>query len=178
MLKIQLMKSSPSENIKNGIWQLLCESDSDFIPPLSSRENTSQKDLSNVNGNGLPHSYFQTILGQKVILLLLDGEVIGFLSFIHNYKGEYLEEYVPCNYVTTTCIQREYRQLGLAKLLNNFLENKLPKELVLPYITRRTWSTNESQIHLFEKFNFNIVKWLGDHRGEGIHTIYFAKRIG
>jgi ribosomal protein S18 acetylase RimI-like enzyme len=179
MLKVQLMKSSPSEETKSGIWRVLCECDGDFVPSLSSRENTSQTDLKDSNiGNGLPHSYFNTILEQKVILLVLDGEVIGFMSFIHDYENEYLENYSPSNYVTTTCIKKDYRELGMAKLLNRFIEEKLPKELILPFITRRTWSTNKAQMHLFEKLNFDVVKWLDDHRGPGVHTVYFAKNMG
>lgn len=172
--------SIDDEHIKNQLWEILCECDKEFFPPLSSRESSYQNILNNIDlkTDIQPHSYFNEMLNQLFVLAFEKDtyNVVGFLSFKHNYESEELKGFSPSNYITTSCIRKKHRNQKIGKNMYLFFENEISKNLKLPFITRRTWSTNLNQIHIFGKIGFENVNTLINHRGEGVHTIYFAKK--
>jgi ribosomal protein S18 acetylase RimI-like enzyme len=173
---INLRYYSPEEaaNYSVYIWDLLCEYDNDFVPPLSSRNNSHQSDLEGTDSNTLPHAYFKEL---HFILVFEHYKIIGFTSFRNGYACNELLAVGPSNYATTTCISKSHRNRGIAQKLYRYLEESIPLNLKLPYVTRRTWSTNTNQIYLFEKLGYELLVKLDNHRGSGIDTVYYGKRI-
>lgn len=171
--------SQLSTRTKKDLWQLICKCDKEFIPPLSSRDSTSQtSDLSsNLYSKEGPKTYFYGLLNQNFIVAREGASLKGFLSFINGYSHKYLQGYNPSNYVTTICVDKTSRTKGVGKFLYMNMIYNLPKEWKLPYITTRTWSTNHNHIHILEKINFTLVRVIKNHRGEGIDTLYFAREI-
>lgn len=154
---------------KPQMWDLLCLCDKDFYPTLSSRENS-------ING---PIKYFESLFLENVkyVLAFMEEQLVGFSIFFHNYYEELIAQFTPCNYVKVACVHPSFRGLGIASMLNNFIETQLPSNLVLPYIVRRTWSSNLPQLRLLEKFGYKLIHKHHNDRGDNISTVYFAKFI-
>lgn len=154
---------------KDAIWKLLLLCDKDFYPPLSERENDS---------NG-PFKYFESLLVDeaKFVLALDEEKLVGFSIFYHNYYEDLLSQYTPCNYIKIACIDPDYRGQKIASKLNRFIENELPFNLRLPFIVRRTWSSNFPQMSLLQNYGYSLFHSFENDRGNGISTVYFSKCI-
>lgn len=160
----------------DNVWRILCECDNDFLPPLSHRESSTQKELSCTTvGKKLPYSYFGDLKKQDFILGYHGSEVICFLSFRKNYICEQLEKFGKSSYITTVCVRNAYRKQGILKLMYHFLEGEVMQVHLTNKISTRTWSKNTAQIKVLEQFNYNQEAVIENHRGERLHTIYFTK---
>lgn len=170
------LKNNLDKDESKAVWKILCACNNDFIPPLSSRFSTSDILFEEDNNAELPKQYFESIIDQNFILVKdTDNKVIGFLSFINGYSNQYLLKFSPSNYISTICIDPNYRGLGIGTELYNFMEQNLPLELTSNFITIRTWSTNFTQLKMLEKRKYRLVKEIKNHRGEGISSLYFIK---
>ncbi|GFN33487.1 GNAT family N-acetyltransferase [Paenibacillus xylaniclasticus] len=159
-----------------GVWSLLCRYDTDFIPPLSSRENTYQTNLSALpSQKQQPKQYFETLKEQSFILAL-DGEVVvGFVSFRPHYLSQDIDDGLPTLYVTTIIVEETYRGQGittrfyaeLAKIANHYNQ---------PIMTR-TWSTNDKHIRVLHKIGMEEIKRIQNGRGLGLDTVYYRQRM-
>jgi ribosomal protein S18 acetylase RimI-like enzyme len=154
---------------KAQMWDLLCMCDKEFYPTLSSRENSTVG----------PVKYFEGLFTEnaRYVLAFIEEQLVGFSVFLHNYYEELISQFTPCNYVKVACVHPSFRGLGIASKINDFIENQLPYNLVLPYIVRRTWSTNLPQLRLLEKFGYTLIHKFDNDRGNNISTVYFAKFI-
>ncbi|MGO1368903.1 MAG: GNAT family N-acetyltransferase [Senegalia sp. (in: firmicutes)] len=154
---------------KESIWNLLLLCNNDFFPPLTEREN---------NPNG-PFKYFKSLFidEAKFILALDKGKLVGFSIFFHNYYDDIISQYTPCNYVKLACIHPYYRGQKIASRFNRFIEEGLPFELSLPFIVRRTWSSNFPQMSLLQNYGYNLFHSFENDRGIGVNTVYFSKCI-
>ncbi|MBS4534077.1 GNAT family N-acetyltransferase [Clostridium sp. D2Q-14] len=154
---------------KDSIWEILLLCDKDFYPPLSSREN---------NPLG-PINYFECLFTDtsKFILALDESKLVGFSIFYHNYYEDLIAKYTPCNYVKIACVHPEYRGQKIASKFNRFIEQKLPDDLILPFIVRRTWSSNFPQMRLLKNYGYTLFHMFENDRGDDISTVYFAKCI-
>jgi ribosomal protein S18 acetylase RimI-like enzyme len=161
-----------------SVWGLLCECDKEFVPPLSTRASFlhvgTQSEIQPVDSK--PDSYFREMKQQYFLLAEVGSTVVGFMSFQRNYACPELETVAPCNYVTTLCVQREWRRNGIAESFYNFMLHSLDRNISLPYVATRTWSTNTGHINLLDRLGFETVTRLPNHRGCGIDTTYYAKR--
>ena len=176
-IEYKFINKIDSENIKNQIWEILCECDKEFIPFLSSRESSTQSKLDVLGSDQIkPVSYFNIMIAQNFILAFDNkvDKVVGFMTFKNNYYCEELESYSPSNYITTICVNKDYRNQGITKGFYRMMLTCLKDELKNPYITTRTWSTNASHIRILEQLNFKITKKLINHRGPNIDTVYYA----
>jgi ribosomal protein S18 acetylase RimI-like enzyme len=165
--------------IKGALWNLLLLLDHEFIPPLSTRESTTEMSLSGNERNATtgPRAYFEKIQNQNIIMARAEGYWAGFLSFRHNDTLELLEEQNPCNYLTTIGVSPYYRNIGIARSMYRFALNDLPPERQAPYWVTRTWSTNNDHLYLLDKIGFTLAAKLEDHRGKGIDTLYYAYQM-
>ena len=173
--ELKFVPSLQDVKLKGQIWEILCECDQEFIPPLSSRNDPLQCGLSNVDRHTiLPYNYFYIMLDQPFIIAIDEGKgrVAGFMSFIHNYVNEEVGIH-GCNYISTLCVRKEYRNQGLARAMYEFLINRLKGQYESPLIGTRTWSSNYGHIRLIESLGFRLVSQLRDHRGPGIDTVYY-----
>jgi ribosomal protein S18 acetylase RimI-like enzyme len=161
-----------------SIFKLLSLCDEEFIPPLSSRNNSYQSNLIGEERAEGPYSYYEELIKQHTIVALDNtSQVVAFISFRNKYNCEELNSIGSSNYATTICVRNDLRGKGMAQKLYKYLEESIPIHLKLQYLTIRTWSTNYDQIHIFNKLGFSKVSELRDHRGAGIHTVYYAKKV-
>lgn len=82
-------KSLMSEKDKKELWDILCLSNNEFVPPLSSRNSATQQDFTQNIGTDKPIAYFEKLLEQKWLVAKIDNHIVGFLSFIKKKCGEH-----------------------------------------------------------------------------------------
>lgn len=178
-MELEYVGNSLADTIKQEIWEILCECDGEFFPPLSSRNSTSQNRLSdNAGRENEPRSYFDEMIRQNFILSVIDGRVAGFMSFIKAYSCPALESFGESLYITTVCVKHDRRGKGLLSAMYEEMENSVAEKLGCPRISTRTWSQNLRQIHVLNKLGYRAVATIKNDRGEGIDTIYFGKDTG
>ena len=166
---------SDIEPSEDAIWRLLEIADDEFVPPLSSRTGTEQRrGLDEQSGDDLS-TFYEACLDHEFLLAEKNEEVVGFLSFHDGYEIEELRGYRPSNYVSTVVVHPEHRRNGYARRLYEHLFEALPPASQQPYVTTRTWGTNDSHIALLEAFGFDRVVRVPDDRGPGIDTVYFGR---
>jgi len=68
---------------KRSIWNIVCEIDHEFIPPLSYRDSTTFKFDSKTKETSKPKLYFEELLKQEILVCIEkdNGEVTGFMSY-------------------------------------------------------------------------------------------------
>lgn len=175
-LTIRLLQPGKElELAADDVWHILQVVDNDFFPPLSTRTNTTEKNLTMEALWGGPISFFDTVMKEAVLLAYLDDHVVGMMSFIAGYSEPMLERWSPSTYSSTIAVLPRFRRRGIGTALNDALEH-LPTELASPFITRRTWSTNQANLHLLQSRGFVEVVRMKDHRSRGVDTIYLARR--
>ncbi|MBQ4518682.1 MAG: GNAT family N-acetyltransferase [Clostridia bacterium] len=167
---------SPREQAQyyDEILEMLYMSDDDFIPPLSARSSTTQKDLtsSQKTEDGILQ-YFEEMKSQRFMVALEDGKVMAFVSYRENYvNGVITEAYTPNIYLSTLIMRPEARGKGLTKTMYSLLF----KEYEDRFICTRTWSTNIAHKKILDFYNFSTFATLPDDRGKGIDTVYFMKK--
>ena len=161
----------------DGVWRLLRDYDKAFIPPLSNRESTCQKDLHGhaVSAPEGPRSYFEQLQKQSFLLAVEQDEVVGFFSFRQGHLPPPLqqlhsEDTLPV-YITTIIVDQRMRRRGIARSFYDLLMSLFPEQTML--ISTRTWSTNNSHISLLEKMGFTGPLRIENDRGPGIDTVYY-----
>ena len=168
-----LFSQEQKEFFSNDIIKLMQISDKDFIPPLSSRASTLQKNLSDAPASGNVCAYFEEMIKQNVLGIIEDGVFLGFVSFKENYFNDVVpKNSTPNIYVSTLILAPEARGKHLTERAYEYLFNILyPKH----NLYTRTWSTNFAHIRILSKFNFSELYRIKDDRGENIDTVYFEK---
>lgn len=160
------------QQFETDIFKLLVLCDREFIPPLSVRKDTIQKELRMDGADEKPYSYFEKIKNQPAVLTLENNHVIAFISFIRDYIfNETSEELLPNIYISTLLVHPENRHKGIA----GRLYNELLKSCKGCHVFTRTWSTNLSQIKLLLTHNFHEHVRIYQDRGADIDTVYFYK---
>ena len=169
-------KTLPSE-FYDGIKRLLVLTDNEFVPPLSSRTSTTQSDLhfheEESSGEHSITLYFNALLKQRFIVATVDNNIAGFISFIKDHTVD--DVVVPSNnaYVSTICVDPEYRRRGIT----NEFYNEIEADPENHFVFTRTWSKNDSHIHLLLKRDYKLIHEVIDGRAEGINTVYYAKEL-
>jgi ribosomal protein S18 acetylase RimI-like enzyme len=161
----------------SAIAEVLTRVDHEFIPPLSSRDSTTTKDLAGgfdvERPVGPPVTYLASVLDQHAILALSAGTLVGLISFRTAHSELLLRNWSPCDYVSTVIVLPELRRRGIARGLYAALLGRTGMRS--PYVATRTWSTNHSHLNLLAELGFAQVACLPDHRGPGIATVYYAR---
>lgn len=166
-------KLSANQHLE-GVWEILCRYDHEFIPPLSARENTFQSELvNNLNIKTEPKQYFDILKQQSFLLAIDKDKVIGFMAFRYNYVCKDIEDDDETIYITTIIVNEGYRGRGIttafyAQMLKIAEQKNQP-------ITTRTWSTNRNHIKVLEKMGLQEIKRIEHGRGPNIDTVYFRK---
>ena len=106
---IKAVKELTAEQ-KKDIWELVKAADHEFYPPLSTRELTTQKDLTNKVDQNEPTQYFNALMDQSFILCIKKRQVVGFLSFIPDYHlATDARLDLKCDYVSTIIVSEKNR---------------------------------------------------------------------
>ncbi|MBP5753828.1 MAG: GNAT family N-acetyltransferase [Treponema sp.] len=166
------------EKYREGVWKLLKDADQEFIPPLSSREKTTQKSLAPKDGDAGdsrgPVKYFEQMLKQAFILAIKDGEVKGFMTYIPDHELFLKDQTIPCNYISTIIVEPKSRRQGITRRMYGTLFQISQGKS----IATRTWSTNKEHLVLLHELEFQLAACLTDDRGPGIDTVYYVKENG
>ena len=151
------------------IYGLLEIGDKEFIPPLSSRGSTTQQSLGNANNTGLG-DYFNEMKNQCFVLALEGDTVAGFMSYRKDYSCDHVPN-VANLYASTSVVHPDFRGQGLMKEFYTAMLENYPER---PIYTR-TWHENVPHLRVLEKLGFRQIALLENHRGPGVHTVYFEK---
>jgi len=172
-MDIRIINPHEQAQYYGEILEMLYMSDDDFVPPLSARSSTTQKDFtsSQKTKDGILQ-YFEEMKSQRFMAVLEDGKVMAFVSYRENYINSVITEaYTPNIYLSTLIMRPEARGKGLTKMMYRLLF----KEYEDKYICTRTWSTNIAHKKILDFYNFSTFATLPDDRGKGIDTVYFMK---
>ncbi len=169
-MEIILLDPAQKEQYRQKIITMCENSDKEFIPPLSARGSTTQSDLLCAGGNGI-EAYVAGIMAQPVLACVEEDNLLGFVSFKENYTPEHYPEAVTPNiYISTLILAPEARGRGLTKTLYRHLfYEKFPERTIYT----RTWSKNIAHITILNRFGFEEILRIPNHRGEGIDTAYY-----
>lgn len=142
--------------------------DKEFYPPLSER------------GGGIPERVekcLDTPEANYLIARLNDadssdplGGIIGMIGGTRNWKGE------KSAYVNFLATHPAYRNCGVSRELTRKFEDKLKKQ-GFSRIYLCTWSTNPAAIDFYENMGYTAYSIVLNHRGNGVDTIYYKKKI-
>ena len=181
MVEIRYIGVPSDERDLAGLFEILCACQHEFVPPLCARTGCAQKFQAgrpNGDGNDRPVAYFEEMRRQHFVVARADGgRLAAFLTFKPRYTCPELLRYGENIYMTTACVLPAWRGRGLSGGLYDVVEGALPAALRTSYVTTRTWSTNQTQMHVFPKRGYEICARLEDDRGAGIDTVYFVKQI-
>jgi ribosomal protein S18 acetylase RimI-like enzyme len=158
----------------DGIRRLLAAAEDEFVPPLSARQGTTQTDGLDEQRNDALDEYYEQCIDQSFVLAHDGDEVVGFLSFRPDYAIDELGACTPSDYVSTIIVAPEHRRKGYARKLYRELLTDLPGGLREPYVTTRTWDSNDRHLDLLEDLGFELLTRIEDDRGEGIDTVYYG----
>lgn len=173
-VKIEFLRPSVDlASLSGAIWQMLKEADHDFVPPLSARTDDASRMDARPSRIG-PIGYFDRVMMAYMFLASIDDQPTGFISFRVHESNPSLPEFTPCTYITTTIVRPQFRRMGIGTMLNAAVEN-LPEDMASPWIARRMWSSNVSNLELMAKRGYSEVVRLPNHRGNGIDSIYMAR---
>jgi len=157
---------------RQDVLRLLVECDDEFLPSLSSKRIQPNNIQSKEE---LLMQYMKEKDTENYYILAYDNQqLVGFLNFVPRYQ---VPGFPLSNDVDTTCVQKEYRNKGIARRLYTFLETSLPSNVQMSYVTRTTWSKNATQLHLYQQFGYTLLEKKEHDRGEGVHTLVFGKKI-
>lgn len=159
------------------IKRLLRVADEEFVPPLSSREGTTQTDGLQEQRNDALDEYFEQCIDQSFIIAHENDELHGFLSFRQGYDIKDLGSYTPSTYVSTIIVDPSQRRNGYARLMYQELLSNVPSEVLEPYVTTRTWHTNHHHLNLLDDLGFELLERINNDRGDGIDTVYYGIEV-
>ena len=169
VLQEQLTDSSQLEAVR----QLLILGDKEFIPPLSSRSSSTQSTLSTVSESNGIDAYFETIHTMPTVLALDGSRVAGFMTFRFDHTCDQIgPETLPNLYASTCVVHPDYRGQGLMAKFYTAMMETYPQR----GIYTRTWHTNFGHLKVLGRLGFTQLCCLENHRGQGIHTVYFGRR--
>lgn len=154
------------------LYGLLSMCDEEFVPPLSTRNSTTQTDLRTSTGetaNGDVSAYYDSIAKQEQLRMYSADKLVGFASYVHRED----DDGTSVAYLSTILTHPEHRGEGLSRKMYAALFAMLDEDV----LELRTWSTNGAHLHVLDKMGFVESKRIVDDRGEGIDTIYFRKRL-
>ena len=182
---VHILNTRDSKKHVKYMTTLIQRCNNDYFPPLSTRGGTRDSDLKKceISHIGI-NSYVAELLGQENIFAVSDNrELIGFMSFIHNRRGETIFDclnYGLNNYISTICVEPNHRNCGVATAMYDFIEEKLPNALCSSFISTRTWSGNENHIHILKRRGYSLIHTKIDDReynGEKANSVYFVKLL-
>ena len=177
----ELLNEEEKEKVKNELWNILCEINYEFVPPLSIRKSTTttfnNKYSTKVVDTKKPKDYFETLLKQKIIVSRKksNNQVIGFMSFIPNHTIAIKNKNVFCHYISTIGVTKGERGNGITNQFYKMIED-IAKKQGANTIATRTWNANTTHLKILHSIGYksHIIE---NDRGVGIHTVYLVKQI-
>lgn len=171
-MEIEVLGTQEQSKIYIAAYEMLASADKEFVPPLSSRSASTQRDFSTRAKNDSIVQYFEQLKHQRFAIALEEDVLIGFVSYKENYScTEIPQKELPNIYISTLVVSPKARGKGVTKALYN----RLFSQYESVNIFTRTWSTNIAHIKILQSYGFEVIQVIKNDRGNGIDTIYFKK---
>jgi ribosomal protein S18 acetylase RimI-like enzyme len=172
-MEIRILEKEEQQSIYDDAYKMLEAADNEFVPPLSSRSSSTQRNFSeNSKSRDGIRQYFEQLKNQRFAVAYEDGALIAFVSYKENYCcTEISQKELPNIYISTLIVSPSARGKGVTKALYG----RLFSEYENVNIFTRTWSTNIAHIKILEKYGFEVIQVIKNDRGNGIDTVYFKK---
>lgn len=170
-MQIHILTKEEQERYDGKILRMLQAGDREFVPPLSTRNSTTQADFAAAQSrdDGVVR-YFHGLKQQKLLAATENDHLLGFVSFRENFTSEKISK-LPNIYISTVLVSPEARGRGIT--------GKMYETLFAEYegtsVFTRTWSTNAAHIRILEKLQFETLCVLKNDRGQGVDTVYFQR---
>lgn len=169
-MEMKLFKKLENPEYLDQLYKLLEIADKEFVPALSSRSSTTQQTLQGGRGEGLK-DYFEEMKQQAFVLAMDGNRVAGFMSFRFDHRCDYSPS-GPNLYASTSVVHPDYRGKGLMKGFYTAMIRAYPDRAIFT----RTWEENKVHLRVLDKLGFVMTARLENHRGPGIHTVYFERK--
>jgi GNAT superfamily N-acetyltransferase len=157
--------------IEKYILQIIEICDSEFVPHLSSRKSEGKTKDDTLK------EIVETLRNFPIVYIKIGKQIVSFVSVAPNIDIDFKEQIILANFINLTCVLPNFRNIGLATKMYNYVEQHLPKKFHSKYVCRYTWSTNKAQIHIIEKSGYKLIKVKKDARGKGIHSVKYLKKL-
>ena len=175
-MEFRVLNESEKYRYREELLDILSVNDQNFIPPLSQRSSTTQKNLQGTAEEGDIRPYFGKMMEQNILAIFHEGTLIGYVSYIDHYISDVVSvDTHPNIYLSTLVLRPEFRGMGATKQAYARLFRELYPDR---NVFTRTWSTNAAHIKILSGFRFVEWKRLPNDRGEGIDTVYYFKKPG
>lgn len=147
----------------------------EFVPSLRHRSSTTDQVLTGRAGGDVS-GYVNEMLAQDNLLVYESGTLVAFMSFKAKHSVPALSHLGEFIYVSTIAVRPDRRRSGYARRLYEELFS-LPGDPA-EWVVVRTWSTNDAHVPLLHQLGFRLLLTQEDHRGAGVHTLYFGRPRG
>lgn len=174
------------EEYYENVLALLSKCNHEFVPTLSSRKSTTEKNLApeEKGRDDVPYEYFEALKKQCFVLVFAETSnngrmLVGFLSYIPEYSyTNNLGQTVIGQYVSTIIVSPSYRNQGIARQLYEELFRRFPGKNIFT----RTWSSdkncnNISHLTVLTQIGFQLFECKKNDRGKGIDTVYYHRKV-
>lgn len=155
------------------VFRLLREVDEEFCPPLSARADTMSLPAQTDPRQSGVETYYRAVRQEFWLVASSGGSVVGLLSYLTYLNDPSIKEWSPSLYATTVAVSPQARRAGVASTLYVELAEQARRRGV-PFLSTRTWTTNDSHIGVLRVLGFTEVSRMTDDRGTGIGTVHFA----
>ena len=173
-MQFKLLDHKDKNSFENDIIEMLIESDKDFVPPISARSSTLDKNFSEASTENGILSYYSGMKGQQILGAFDEGKLVGFVSYRENFvSDEISSSELPNIYVSTLVLSKGARGKGVTKKMYTYLFCELYADR---NVFTRTWSTNCAHTKILLDFGFFEIIRKENDRGVGIDTVYYKKK--
>ena len=160
------------EATREDVSALCRRCDADFVPPLSQRRSTHQRDLSEAGGS--MDAYLGELLDQPAVVARdASGALVGFLSWKPGFCAEPPLMGRRCAYVTTVVVVPELRGHHIAERLYERFESVCGEPLAMC----RTWSENTAYLVVLQRRGWRMLVTYTGARGSDCDTVYLSKTL-
>ncbi len=174
-MNVEFIENLEDEDLSEQILKILTAANDEFVPPLTSRNSTTQSDFFQKSepDKAVPYAYFDMLKEQKTLVMRDGGRVVGFMSYKTDYENAVItKDFLPNVYISTVVTDKMFRHQGVTKGLYGALFERYGDKSIFT----RTWSTNLPHTRLLGGFGFAEFKRIKGDRGDGIDTVYYFKR--
>ena len=174
-MNVEFIESLEDAGLSEQMLKILTEANDEFVPPLTSRNSTTQSDFlqKSESDKAVPYAYFDMLKEQKALVMRECGRVVGFMSYKTDYENAVItKDFIPNVYISTVVTDKMFRHRGVTKGLYEALFERYRDKNIFT----RTWSTNLPHTRLLGGFGFAEFKRIKYDRGDRIDTVYYFKR--
>lgn len=174
---VRALSEAHKSAVRTGVRALLVEVDAEFLPQLSARTDTLSMVPRTEPGKPGASAYLEAMGFEHWLVALCGESVVGLISFTSTNRHPVLAPWSPSLYATTVAVSPHARCLGVGTALYDEFEG-VARQWGLPFLTTRTWTTNDDHLRLLSARGFRRVIELPHDREPHVGTVYLAYSVG